>query len=140
MEVTGGGTLKRNGSERRSFYKVEEDMSHLQTFHPVTITVSSFFKQVWIGLYANITFYYYFINLITGSLCDSYIIFMTKFSRYLHNIHNSQYSVPFCDPNIIFMTKFSRYLHNKHILNILSSVTLHLGCAHDLLRQENFQV
>ncbi|XP_072019097.1 dedicator of cytokinesis protein 7-like isoform X1 [Amphiura filiformis] len=45
LEVSGSGTLKRNGSERRSFYRVEEDMSHLQTFHPVTITVSSFFKQ-----------------------------------------------------------------------------------------------
>ena len=44
--MSGSGTLKRNGSERRSFYRVEEDMSHLQTFHPVTITVSSFFKQV----------------------------------------------------------------------------------------------
>ena len=46
LEMSGSGTLKRNGSERRSFYRTEEDMSHLQTFHPVTITVSSFFKQV----------------------------------------------------------------------------------------------
>ncbi|XP_038048648.1 dedicator of cytokinesis protein 7-like isoform X3 [Patiria miniata] len=45
---SGGGEksgLKRNGSERRSFYKVEDDTGNLDTFHPVTITVSSFFKQ-----------------------------------------------------------------------------------------------
>ncbi|XP_071486500.1 dedicator of cytokinesis protein 7-like [Diadema antillarum] len=38
-------SLKRNSSERRSFYKVEDDISNLESFHPVTITVSSFFKQ-----------------------------------------------------------------------------------------------
>ena len=38
-------SLKRNGSERGSFYKVENDISNLESFHPVTITVSSFFKQ-----------------------------------------------------------------------------------------------
>ncbi|XP_063962450.1 dedicator of cytokinesis protein 7-like isoform X1 [Lytechinus pictus] len=42
---TSSSSLKRNGSERRSFYKVEDDISNLETFHPVTITVSSFFKQ-----------------------------------------------------------------------------------------------
>ena len=40
------GSLKRNGSERRSFYKVEDDTGNLDSFHPVMITVSSFFKQV----------------------------------------------------------------------------------------------
>ncbi|XP_022087787.1 dedicator of cytokinesis protein 7-like isoform X2 [Acanthaster planci] len=41
----GGASLKRNGSERRSFYKVEDETGNLESFHPVTITVSSFFKQ-----------------------------------------------------------------------------------------------
>ncbi|XP_033636293.1 dedicator of cytokinesis protein 7-like isoform X4 [Asterias rubens] len=45
--VSGGasGSLKRSGSERRSFYKVEDDAENLDSFHPVMITVSSFFKQ-----------------------------------------------------------------------------------------------
>ncbi|XP_077861413.1 dedicator of cytokinesis protein 7-like [Saccoglossus kowalevskii] len=37
------GSLKRNGSERRP--RIEEDVSNLATFRPVTLTVSSFFKQ-----------------------------------------------------------------------------------------------
>ncbi|XP_070541056.1 dedicator of cytokinesis protein 7-like isoform X2 [Ptychodera flava] len=40
--IDGTGSLKRNGSERKLR---EEDMSNLASFRPVTLTVSSFFKQ-----------------------------------------------------------------------------------------------
>ena len=54
--VSGGasGSLKRSGSERRSFYKVEDDAENLDSFHPVMITVSSFFKQVGVNWLVSI--------------------------------------------------------------------------------------
>ncbi|XP_077992756.1 dedicator of cytokinesis protein 7-like isoform X2 [Glandiceps talaboti] len=42
-KLDGTGSLKRNGSERK--LRTEEDTSNLATFRPVTLTVSSFFKQ-----------------------------------------------------------------------------------------------
>ncbi|XP_033123079.1 dedicator of cytokinesis protein 7-like isoform X2 [Anneissia japonica] len=38
-------SLKRSSSDRRSFYRGDDEMTNLNSFKPVTLTVSSFFKQ-----------------------------------------------------------------------------------------------
>ncbi|XP_071954468.1 dedicator of cytokinesis protein 7-like [Antedon mediterranea] len=40
-----GGSLKRSSSDRRSFYRGDDETGTISAFKPVTLTVSSFFKQ-----------------------------------------------------------------------------------------------
>jgi len=45
-----GSLERRTNSEKRRSWSPEDLGSSLDTFRPVTLTVSSFFKQVWIHL------------------------------------------------------------------------------------------